>query len=182
MACPLLDGEPSVNTLLHMSATAINRRPASKPAPRREIELDITGGDLFLRGRFSDWESGLSLGPDLDSVALRLAVDTTSPSSALGVSSLFAFRSRLVEPLGKGGYTAQGTFTGPAGSKPLDMLIETPLGHSALIVLSFSADKNDFGEGWHDLLQNEAGPPSPAEGEPSRLAHAWLTTPVLAAA
>ena len=34
------------------------------------------------------------------------------------------------------------------------MTLESPLGHTALIVVTFSAKKQDFGEGWHDLIAN----------------------------
>src|SRR5580704_15328106 len=96
---------------------------------RRNIELDIAGSDFLLRGKFADWESGLAFGPDLDRVSVRLAIDATS-----GVNSgtdLFSFYSREVEPFGHGAYRAVGTFTGAEGARPGEMLIESPLGHTA---------------------------------------------------
>ena len=86
---------------------------------------------------------------------------------------------------GDGRYRVIGTFTGPLGAKALEMNIESPLGHTALIVVTFAAKKQDFGDGWHDLIANvvpftEAGT-GEAEG-PVRSAHAWLLPPQLAAA
>jgi hypothetical protein len=155
-----------------------------KDTRRRSIALDVVGGDLMLRGRFSSWESGLSLGPDLDQVGLRLAIDATSAGPIAGDNEppLFTFRSREVEAEGIGAYRAQGTFTGPGGVHPADVTVETPPGHSALFVLSFAAEKRDFGSGWRDLVENVVPSMPSDDGEPVRSAHAWLTTPVLAAA
>ncbi len=138
------------------------------------------GGDFLLRGRFADWESGLAFGPDLDRVTVRLAIDATS-----GVSSgrdLFHFRSREVEPVGHGAYRAVGTFTGAEGARPGEMLIESPLGHTALIAVTFDARKDEFGEGWHDLIQNAVPFGEPRDEGPTRSARAWLVAPQLAAA
>ena len=147
---------------------------------RRNIELDIVGSDFLLRGQFEDWESGLAFGPDLDRVSVRLAIDATS--GVRSGSSLFSFYSRDVKPEGMGSYRAAGTFTGPDGAKPVEMLIENPPGHTALVALTFSAKKQDFGEGWHDLIQNEVPFVGRADGGPVRTAHAWLLAPNLAAA
>jgi hypothetical protein len=67
----------------------------------------------------------------------------------------------------------------------MEMTVESPLGHTALIVVTFSAKKQDFGEGWHDLIANvvPSGDAGHSEDEgPVRAAHAWLVTPPLAAA
>ena len=140
----------------------------------------------MLQGHFSDWESGLAFGPDLDRVRVRLAIDATStPPSGADRPSLFAFHGRKVESLGDGRYRVVGTFSGPRGAKAMEMTLESPLGHTALIVVTFAAKKQDFGEGWHDLIANvvpfsEAGT-ADDEG-PVRSAHAWLVTPPIAAA
>jgi hypothetical protein len=153
---------------------------------RRSVNLDVAGDDFMLQGNFSDWESGLAFGPDLDRVRLKLAIDTTSTlGEDSNRESLFAFHGREVKSLGDGRYRVIGTFTGPRGAKALEMTIESPLGHTALIVVTFAAKKQDFGDGWHDLIANvvpftETGT---GEGEgPVRSAHAWLLPPVLAAA
>ena len=140
----------------------------------------------MLQGNFSDWESGLAFGPDLDRVRVRLPIDTTStlpedPDRA----SLFAFHAREVASQGKGRYRVVGTFTGPRGAKAMEMTVESPLGHTALIVVTFAAKKQDFGEGWHDLIANVVPFRDPGQGEdegPVRAAHAWLVTPPLGAA
>jgi hypothetical protein len=159
--------------------------PARSEA-RRSIDLDIAGGNLMLRGHFQVWESRLALGPDLDRVGVRLAVDATSSARPLPTDAgqpLFAFHSRSVEPEGPGGYRAHGIFTGAQGARPLDVAIETPLGHTALFMLAFGADRQDFGEhGWGALVENVAPSTGAAEGDPVRAAHAWLLPPVLAAA
>lgn len=162
------------------------QRGPSVVTPRRSVDLDIAGGDFMLRGRFSDWESGLVFGPDLDRVRVRLAIDATSAKrrNADNVSepNLFSFHSREVEALERGGYRAVGTLSGARGTKKTEVNVETPPGHTALVVVSFAAKKQDFGDGWHDLLANVVAPTADGEQRPSPLAHAWLVAPPLAAA
>jgi len=153
---------------------------------RRSIDLDVAGDDFMLQGHFSDWESGLAYGPDLDRIRVRLAIDATStpPDGVVG-PNLFAFHSRKVESLGAGRYRVVGTFSGPRGAKAMEMTLDSPLGHTALIVVTFSAKKQDFGDGWHDLIANVVPFRDPGQGEeegPVRAAHAWLVTPPLGAA
>ena len=153
---------------------------------RRSVDLDIAGDDFMLQGHFSDWESGLAFGPDLDRVRVRLAIDATStPPGAADGPSLFAFHGRKIESLGGGRYRVVGTFSGPRGAKAMEMTVESPLGHTALIVVTFSAKKQDFGDGWHDLIANVVPFRDAEEGDgdgPVRAAHAWLVTPPLGAA
>ena len=148
------------------------------------IDLDITGNGLMLTGRFVDWESGVLMGPDLDQLQVRLAIDATSVSGGSDNATdtpLFSFRGRNASPVGKGVYQVQGDFTGAAGEHPLQVQLETLNEHSALFLLSFQAGKADFGPGWIQLLSNVV-PFTPREGEPVKPAHAWLTVPALAAA
>jgi hypothetical protein len=150
---------------------------------RRSVDLDIAGDDFLLQGHFSDWESGLAFGPDLDQVRVRLAIDATSTFADHGDRpSLFAFHGRKVESLGGGRYRAVGSFSGPRGAKAMEMTLESPLGHTALIVVTFSAKKQDFGDGWHDLIANIVPSVEQGDGGPVRTAHAWLVAPGLAAA
>ena len=161
-------------------ATIIQQKKSPPPPGRPSIDLDVGGGDFLLRGKFADWESGLAFGPDLDRVSVRLAIDATS-----GVSDgrdLFAFHSRQVEPFGRGAYRAVGTFTGVLGSRPAEMLIESPLGHTALIAVTFDARKADFGDAWHDLIQNAVPFGEHPDEGPMRSARGWLVAPQLAAA
>jgi hypothetical protein len=166
-----------VDTSAHLpSATA-------SATPRRSIDLDIAGEDFMLQGHFSDWESGLAYGPDLDRVRLRLAIDATSTAADGAVGpNLFAFHGRKVESLGAGRYRVVGTFSGPRGAKAMEMTLDSPLGHTALIVVTFSAKKQDFGDGWHDLIENVVPFVEQSDDGPVRSAHAWLVTPPLAAA
>src|SRR5262249_38515675 len=156
--------------------------PMAPEATRPSLAIDIAGADMLLRGRFRDWESVLTLGPDLDRIGVRLAVDATSAGGPDEDGCLFSFRSRSVEPTGPGPFRAQGIFTSARGPRPLDLTVETPPGHTALFALSFAADKDDFGDGWKDLIRKVEPFPREKEGEAVRLAHAWLTPPVLAAA
>ena len=150
-------------------------------AQRPNVELDVGGADFLLRGKFSEWESNLAFGPDLDQLNVRLAIDATS--TARNGRNLFAFHSRQVEPAGNGAYLAKGVFTGPLGSTASEMLIENPPGHSPIVVVAFAANKSDFGDGWHDLIQGGRLTRDPEdEGGPSPLAHAWMLPPDLAAA
>lgn len=140
----------------------------------------------MLQGRFSDWESGLVFGPDLDRVRVRLAIDATSArrrdAKTDTVPDLFSFHSREVETLDAGGYRVVGTLSGARGSKKTEVSVETPPGHTALVVVSFAAKKQDFGDGWHDLLANVVTATAEGEQRPSPLAHAWLIAPPLATA
>lgn len=148
------------------------------------IDLDITGKGLMLSGRFVDWESGVLMGPDLDQLQVRLAIDATSVAGTSDQATdapLFSFRGRNASPVGKGVYQVQGEFSGAAGEHPLQVQLETLNEHSALFLLSFQADRADFGANWTQLLSNVV-PFAPREGQPSKPAHAWLTVPSLAAA
>jgi len=148
------------------------------------IDLDITGNGLMLSGRFADWESGVLMGPDLDQLQVRFAIDATSVAGEADQAHdapLFSFRGRHASPVGKGIYHVQGDFTGAAGEHPLMVQLETLNEHSPLFLLSFQADRADFGPNWTQLLSNVV-PFAPREGEPTKPAHAWLTVPVLAAA
>ena len=161
-----------------------NEGSVSTVSARRSINLDIAGDDFMLQGNFSDWESGLAFGPDLDRVRLRLAIDATSAEPGDG-PSLFAFHARKVESLESGQYRVIGTFSGPQGAKAMEMTLESPPGHTALIVVKFAAKKQDFGDGWHDLIANVVPYGEPGQGDsegPVRSAHAWLLPPPLAAA
>jgi hypothetical protein len=161
------------------SANSVTLSETSRP--QRSIDLDIAGEDFLLQGNFSDWESGLAFGPDLDRVRVRLAIDATSDAPANG-PSLFGFHGRKVESQGGGKYRVVGTFSGPRGAKAMEMTIESPLGHTALIVATFAAKKQDFGEGWHELIANVVPFDERGEDGPVRLARAWLLTPQLGAA
>src|SRR3954447_880332 len=117
-----------------VNITAHSASVGSIADARRSVELDIAGDDFMLQGHFSDWESGLAYGPDLDQVRVRLAIDATStPSDGGDRPSLFAFHGRKVESQGGGKYRAVGTFSGPRGAKAMEMTLESPLGHTALI-------------------------------------------------
>jgi polyisoprenoid-binding protein YceI len=150
----------------------------------RGIDLDITGSGLMLSGRFSDWESGVLMGPDLDQLQVRLSIDATSASvgstDSVG-APLFSFRGRDAASVAPGLYQIDGDFTGPSGTRPLQMHVETPIQHSAIFLLSFQARKSDFGPAWTRLLSNVVPFGTHADG-PSMPAHAWLTVPHLAAA
>jgi hypothetical protein len=160
--------------------TVTETTAAELTTSRPSIDLDVGGNDFMLRGKFADWESGLAYGPDLDRVNVRLAIDATS-----GVTSgrdLFAFYSRDVQPMGNGSYRAIGVFRGARGPRTGELLIESPMGHTALIAVTFSATKQDFGDGWRDLIENAVPMGERDEEGPVRMSRAWLVAPPLAAA
>ena len=151
------------------------------------IDLDITGPDLMLSGRFQDWDSGVSMGPDLDQLQVRLAIDATSATNNQATPAtgpaLFGFRGRDASPVGSGVYQIDGELTSATGSRPMQMLIETPIEHSAVFLLSFQARKSDLGPGWTHLLSNVVPFTRRSDdGSATMPAHAWLTLPTLAAA
>ena len=109
--------------------------------------------------RRHDVENGLPfvMGPDLDQLQVRFAIDATSVAGDADHAKdapLFAFRGRNASPIGKGIYPVQGEFAGAAGEHPLMVQLETLNEHSALFLLSFQADKADFGPSWTQLLSN----------------------------
>jgi polyisoprenoid-binding protein YceI len=157
----------------------MNERPA--------IDLEIHGKGLMLSGRFGAWQSRLVLGPDLDDVGLHLFVDSTSVRNDRDVDArdkLFTFRSHDVVSLGKGKYRVMGDFTSAETTRALEMAVETPLGHTPHIVLSFDAEKKDFGAHWDSLVENATlfGKASDDEEGPHREAVGWLRIPAIAAA
>jgi hypothetical protein len=150
---------------------------------RRSVNLDIAGEDFMLQGHFSDWESGLAFGPDLDRVRVRIAIDATSARADDDKTpSLFSFHGREVKSLGGCRYRVVGTFSGPCGAKAMEMTLESPPSHTALIVVTFAAKKADFGDGWHDLIANVVPFVEQGDDGPVRSAYAWLITPPVATA
>jgi polyisoprenoid-binding protein YceI len=152
---------------------------------RPAIDLQIHGKGLLLSGTFGGWQSRLVLGPDLDDVGVSLFVDSTSVGSDVDRSEkLFSFRSREVASLGKGRYRVIGDFTGAEATRELAVDVETPLGHTPLIAVSFEAEKKDFGAtGYQALVENATlfGKAADADG-PQREAAGWIVTPEVAAA
>jgi hypothetical protein len=158
------------------------------------IDLDITGPDLMLSGRFQDWDSGVSMGPDLDQLQVRLAIDATSAKADLfhdalqladtvKTPPLFAFRGRHAVPMSAGVYQVDGELTSATGAHALQVIVETPIEHSAVFLLSFQARKSDLGAGWTHLLSNMVPFTRRSKDDsPTMPAHAWLTIPTLAAA
>ena len=153
---------------------------------RPDIDLEIHGKGLFLSGAFGAWQSRLVLGPDLDDVGINLFVDSTSArvGDGAGAERLFSFRSNEVVSLGKGKYRVLGDFTGAEQTRPLELNVETPLGHTPHIVVSFAAEKKDFGEHWPSLVESATlfGKAEDGEDGPRREAAGWLTVPTIAAA
>jgi hypothetical protein len=155
------------------------RTTAAAADARPNVELDVGGADFLLRGKFAQWQSGLAFGPDLDQVNVRLAIDATS--TVRTGRNLFAFHSRNVEQVGPGLYRATGTLTGGRGAVASEVMIESPPGHTALVILGFAAAKQDFGDGWPSLIESDALS-GPEHDGPTPLAHAWMVAPELAAA
>jgi hypothetical protein len=89
-----------------------------------------------------------------------------------------------VVSLGKGKYRVTGDFTGAEATRPLEVSVETPLGHTPHIVVSFNAEKKDFGSHWTSLVENATlfGSAEEEEEGPRREAAGWLTVPTVAAA
>ena len=153
---------------------------------RPDIDLEIHGKGLLLSGVFGAWQSRLVLGPDLDDVGINLFIDSTSARGADKVDTsekLFSFRSREVVPLGKGQYRVRGDFTGADATRPIEVDVETPLGHTPHIVVSFTAEKKDFGDRWSSLVESATlFGKNEDESGPRREAAAWLTVPTVGAA
>jgi hypothetical protein len=158
---------------------------------RPAVDLQINGKGLLLSGTFGSWQSRLVLGPDLDDVGISLFVDSTSvrPTDVAPEDKLFTFRSRSVDNLGRGRFRVIGDFSPGGGGgaelpRELSVDVETPLGHTAIIALSFSAQKQDFGAHWQSLVENTTlfGAERPTNDGPQREAAGWLTIPNVAAA
>jgi hypothetical protein len=153
---------------------------------RPDIDFEIHGKGLLLSGIFGAWQSRLVLGPDLDDVGINLFIDSTSVRNVGDVDlseKLFSFRSRDVLSLGQGKYRVVGDFTGADATRSIEVDVETPLGHTPHIVVSFMAEKKDFGANWNSLVENATLFGDEDEGGgPRREAAGWLTTPEVAAA
>jgi polyisoprenoid-binding protein YceI len=171
-----------------MNEHSSNARSASSAgSDRPDIDLEIHGKGLFLSGAFGAWQTRLVLGPDLDDVGINLFVDATSARATGDVAEhdkLFSFRSNDVVSLGKGKYRVLGDFTSAETTRPLELNVETPLGHTPHIVVSFAAEKKDFGEQWNTLVENATlfGKADDGDEGPRREAAGWLTVPNVAAA
>jgi polyisoprenoid-binding protein YceI len=156
----------------------MNERPA--------IDLHIHGKGLMLSGTFAGWQSRLILGPDLDDVGVSLFVDSTSVGVGKDVDTsekLFSFRSKSVESLGRGRYRVIGDFTGAEPTRELALDVETPLGHTPLIAVSFAAERKDFGEGYQALVESASLFDAEKEGEgPRPEAAGWLVVPEVGSA
>jgi polyisoprenoid-binding protein YceI len=159
----------------------MNDRPA--------IDLHIHGKGLMLSGTFAGWQSRLILGPDLDDVGVSLFVDSTSVGvgTAKDVDKnekLFSFRSKSVEALGRGRYRVIGDFTGAEPTRELALDVETPLGHTPLIAVSFAAEKKDFGDGYQALVEsaNLFDDEEGAADGPRPEAAGWLVVPEVGSA
>jgi polyisoprenoid-binding protein YceI len=157
----------------------MNERPA--------IDLHIHGKGLLLNGTFAGWQSRLILGPDLDDVGVSLFVDSTSVGANIRKAAdasdkLFSFRSRSVESLGRGRYRVIGDFTGAEATREMALDVETPLGHTPLIAVSFAAEKKDFGEGYQALVENANLFDRPDEEGPRPEAAGWLVVPEVGSA
>src|SRR5579863_8246921 len=103
------------------------------PSQRSDIDLEIHGRGLLLSGVFGAWQSRLILGPDLDDVGVNLFIDSTSVRDERDVDvghKLFSFRSRDVVPMGQGQYRVLGDFSNGEQTHPLEIAVETPLGHT----------------------------------------------------
>jgi hypothetical protein len=152
------------------------------------LDLRIIGKGLLLNGSFGAWQSQLILGPDLDEVGVSLFIDATSVGASndagKGNDKLFSFRSRSVEPTGKGKYRVLGDFTcGKQATRELAVDVETPLGHTPIIAVSFAAERKDFGDAWATLVEHATLlDAADDEDGPQPEAAAWMTTPHLAAA
>lgn len=156
--------------------TSTHERPA--------VDLHIHGKGLLLSGTFAAWQSRLILGPDLDDVGVSLFVDSTSVggvgTDVVHGDRLFSFHSKSVEPLGRGRYRVIGDFTGADATREMALDVETPLGHTPLIAVSFEAEKKDFGEGYEALVENANLFGN--DDEPQREAAGWLVVPEIASA
>jgi hypothetical protein len=172
-------GNQKVRTTL-ASETAISRR-------RSAIDLRIHGEKLFLSGRFHRWQSAVALGNDLDELSVRLAVDVTSPDHLNHADDtaeeMLAFRSTSVTPVtGDGNVSmARGELVTQMGTRPFEMLLETPEGHTPFLGLSFVIRKDELGAAWKELVTGGSG----AGGiDAERLLDPWsvVSNPAIAAA
>lgn len=166
----------------------INLANASSISRRRSpIELRIHGENLFLSGRFHRWQSAVALGDDLDELSVRMAVDVTSPDHLNHfndtANELLSFRSSNVTPVvGNSNVSmARGELVTQAGTRPFEMLLETPEGHTPFLGLSFVIRKDELGASWKELVTGGSG----AGGiDAERLLDPWsvVINPAIAAA
>ncbi len=133
--------------------------PANTPLIQRRrspIDLRIQGDDILLSGRFHRWQATAFTGRDLDELAVRMAVDSTSPDQLTVPSDdrrdLFAFHSSEVHRENASHYRAKGGLLTSTGTHPFEMRIELPEGHNAFFGVSFVAGKAILGDAWTELV------------------------------
>ncbi|MES1172162.1 MAG: hypothetical protein ABUL77_02905 [Bacteroidota bacterium] len=127
---------------------------------RSPIDLRIHNSEVFLAGRFHRWQASTTSGKDLDELSVHMAVDVTSPDNLTvdpSERNLFSFRSDTVSQVHSNVYIARGRLESPAGTRPFEMLVEVPEGHTAFLALSFVIRKEELGSGWKELLTGGSG-------------------------
>jgi hypothetical protein len=130
------------------------------PRERLPIDLRIQGADIFLSGHFHRWQATVSMGPDLDELTVRMAVDATSPDQLTAEPAekdLLSFRSVDVKRILPNTFRARGALTTITGTNPSEMLVEVPEGHNAILGLTFVARKDAFGPSWKELITATGG-------------------------
>lgn len=133
----------------------------SFPRRRSPIDLQISGGDILLSGRFHRWQATAFTGADLDELSVLMAVDSTSPDRLTVVSEddrdLFSFHSTDVRRESASLYRASGWLRTGTGTHPFEMRIELPEGHNAFFAVRFSAPRAILGDSWAELVTGGSG-------------------------
>lgn len=100
------------------------------------------------------------MGPDLDELTVRMAVDATSadaPEADTSGDELFTFHATEIRKRGGEAHDVRGEIRTMNGNRPFRMIIETPEGESSFFVLSFIARREDLGFGWKELVSDVLG-------------------------
>jgi hypothetical protein len=152
------------------------------------IELQISGAELLLAGRFHHWMPvTLIQGKDEEGLA-QVLFDVTSnraaPKRTRSSRPLFHFKAKSVKAAGPQTYRLQGTMkvATPEGTESGDVtaVLESPRGHTPFFAITFTIDRTKFAGLWTSFEDRAAH--AIASGQDELRPWAWLREPVLAAA
>lgn len=143
-----------------LATSSIRHSRVSELPRRRPVGLRVFSDDLFLCGHFSRWEAAVAMGPDLDELTVRMAVDATSaeaPEDDASGNELFTFHATEIKKRNADTHEVRGEITTSSGTRPFRTIIETPEGENAFFVMSFIARREDLGFGWKELVSDVLG-------------------------
>jgi hypothetical protein len=147
------------------------------------IGLQVAGGDLLLRGRFSQWvPMVITNSPQNDGAqaTAQILFDVTSNRSAppvRGEHDLFSFKASEVEALAPHTYRLKGQLRADGRARTVEAVLQTPAAHTPFCVVTFPIDRERFPGLWATLEERVS-----RTGQDELRPFAWPRAPELASA